>query len=120
MIKNYLILLVFLIGTSNFLTAQEVSGAVLDDTSQPLPGVSVIVKNTSVGTVTDFNGRYSINANDGDILVFSYVGFDTQEIVVTSNTIDVEMKAGVALDEIILIGSRNPNRTAMELSLIHI
>ncbi len=114
MMKNYLILMMFLFGASNFITAQEVSGTVLDDTSQPLPGVSVIVKNTTVGTTSDFNGRYSINANDGDILVYSYVGFDTQEIVVTSNTINVTMKSGVALDEIILIGSRNPNRSALE------
>ncbi len=113
--KNYLILMMFLFGASNFITAQEVSGTVLDDTSQPLPGVSVIVKNTTVGTTSDFNGRYSINANDGDILVYSYVGFDTQEIVVTSNTINVTMKSGVALDEIILIGSRNPNRSALKV-----
>lgn len=104
----------FIFGVSNFITAQEVSGTVLDDTSQPLPGVTVIVKNTTVGTTTDFNGRYSINANDGDVLVFSYVGYDTQQKIVTGNLIDVTMKSGVTLGEIVLIGSRNPNRTALE------
>lgn len=101
-------------GVSNFVSAQEVSGTVLDDTSQPLPGVSVIVKNSSVGTTTDIDGRYSINANDGDILVFSYVGFNTIEKIVSGNFMNVTMKSGVTLGEIILIGSRNPNRTALE------
>ena len=46
MIKNYLILLVFFLGAANFIEAQEVTGTVLDDTSQPLPGVSIIIKGT--------------------------------------------------------------------------
>ncbi|NNL16369.1 MAG: TonB-dependent receptor [Flavobacteriaceae bacterium] len=112
--KNYFILLLLFFGVSNFVLAQEVSGTVLDDSSQPLLGVSVVIKGTSTGTTTDFDGRYSINANDGDVLEFSYVGFDTQRIVVTSNLIDVTMKSGVALGEIVIIGSRNPNRTALE------
>ncbi len=106
--------MILIFGVSNLITAQQVSGTVLDDTSQPLPGVSVIVKNTTVGTITDIDGRYSINANDGDILVFSYVGFNTQEKIVTSNLINIKMKGGVTLGEIVLIGSRNPNRTALE------
>ncbi|GAA4800661.1 TonB-dependent receptor [Litoribaculum gwangyangense] len=93
--------------------AQEVSGTVTDE-SGPLPGVSVIVKGTTIGTTTDFDGKYSINANNGDILVFSYVGYDTQQITVTSKTINVLLKAGVALDEVVLIGSRNPSRTAID------
>ncbi len=96
------------------MVAQEVTGSVLDDTSMPLPGVSVIIKDTSTGTTTDFNGNYSINANDGDVLVYSYVGFDTKEVVVSSGVMNVTMQSGVSLDEIILIGSRNPNRSALE------
>ena len=114
MVKNYFILLILFFGVSNFVLAQEVSGTVLDDSSQPLPGVTVVVKDTSTGTTTDLDGRYSINANDGDELEFSYVGFDTQRIVVTSNLIDVKMKSGVSLGEIVIIGSRNPNRSALE------
>jgi len=101
-------------GASNFIGAQEVTGTVLDDTSQPLLGVSVVIKDTSTGTTTNFDGEYSINANIGDILVYSYIGFDTKEVVVTSNIMNVTMQSGVALDEVILIGSRNPNRTALE------
>lgn len=114
MIKNYLILLMFFLGASSFIEAQEVTGTVLDDTSQPLPGVSIIVKGTSTGTTSDFDGNFSISASDGDVLVFSYVGFYTQEITVSGNTVNVTMQAGVALDEIVLLGSRNKSRTVID------
>ena len=102
MIKNYLILLVFFLGASNFIVAQEVTGTVLDDASQPLPGVSIVIKGTSTGTTSDFDGNFSISASDGDVLVFSYVGFDTQEVTVSGSTVNVTMQAGVALDEIVV------------------
>ncbi|MFI1771123.1 TonB-dependent receptor [Thalassobellus citreus] len=109
-----LMLFLMFIGASGFITAQEVSGVVLDDTSQPLPGVSVIVKGTTTGTITDFDGNYSLSANNGDVLVFSYVGYDTQELTVTGSKLNVTMKSGVALDEVVLVGSRNPSRTAID------
>uniref|UniRef100_UPI00374D5834 TonB-dependent receptor n=1 Tax=Aestuariivivens insulae TaxID=1621988 RepID=UPI00374D5834 len=99
---------------SGELLAQEVSGTVIDDSSQPLPGVSVVVKGTTSGTITDFDGNFSISANNGDVLVFSYVGFETQEIVVDGNTVNVTMQSGVALAEVVLVGSRNPSRTAVD------
>ena len=92
---------------------QEVSGTVTDETG-PLPGVSVIVKGTTTGTTTDFDGNYQINANTGDVLVFSYVGYDTLEKAVTGAVMNVTLKSGVALDEVVLIGSRNPSRTAVD------
>jgi len=101
---------------SGVLLAQEVSGIVTDDTG-PLPGVSVIIKGTTTGTSTDFNGNYSISANNGDILVFSYVGYDKQEIVVTGNQLNVILKSGVALDQILLVGSRNPSRTSVDTAV---
>ncbi len=103
-------------GASNFVNAQ-VSGTVSDDNSQPLPGVSVIIKGTATGTTTDFDGKYTINASDGDVLVFSYVGFETQEGTVSGNTMDIKMQSGVALDEIVLVGSRNPSRTAIDTAV---
>lgn len=107
-----LIFLLF-IGMSGTLLGQEVSGTVTDE-SGPLPGVSVAVKGTTVGTTTDFDGNYSINANTGDMLVFSYVGYDTQQIVVSGSTLNVSLISGVALDQVVLIGSRNPSRTAVD------
>ncbi len=102
------------IGTSSFVVAQEVTGTVLDDSSQPLPGVSIVIKGTSTGTTSDFDGNFSISASDGDVLVFSYIGFDTQEVTVSGSTVNVTMQAGVALDEIVLLGSRNTGRTVMD------
>jgi len=110
--KNILVLLLFLFMT-NFAFSQQVSGSITDENSDPMLGVSVIVKGTSVGAVTDFDGKYSIEASNGDVLVFSYVGFDTQEKVVTSETLDLVLTSGVALDQIILVGTRNPGRTAL-------
>ncbi len=112
MIKKYTIMLAIFFGLSTFLHAQ-VSGTILDDSSQPLPGVSIVVKGTTTGTTSDFDGNYSIDANQGDTLVFSYVGFDSQEVVVSGSTVDVTMKSGVALDEIVLVGTRSKNRTAI-------
>jgi iron complex outermembrane recepter protein len=114
MIKNYLILLMFCFGISNFISAQMVSGTVTDDSSQPLPGVSIVIKGTSTGTTSDFDGNFSISASNGDVLVFSYVGFDTQEVTVSGSTVNVTMQAGVALDEIVLLGSRNTGRTVID------
>ncbi len=104
----------FCFGASNFISAQTVTGTVTDDSSQPLPGVSIIIKGTSTGTTSDFDGKYSISASNGDVLVFSYVGFDTQEVTVSGNTVNVIMQAGVALDEIILVGNRAKPRTILD------
>jgi hypothetical protein len=60
--------------------AGPVSGQVTDDQKNPVTGVSVMVKGSSAGTTTDEQGRYSIQANAGDVLVFSSIGFETSEI----------------------------------------
>ncbi len=114
MLKNYVMFLILLIGGSNSIFSQEVTGTVMDETSQPLPGVSVVIEGTSRGTITDFNGKFSIQANNGDVLVFSYVGYETQKITVDSPTISVTMQSGVGLDEIILVGNRSKPRTILD------
>src|SRR5690554_1035987 len=96
------LLLVFFVQLT-FAQEKTISGAVTDDTGLPLPGVNIIIKGTATGTQSDFDGNYSIEANEGQTLVFSYVGFETQEVLVgTSNTIDVAMQAGSALDEVVV------------------
>ncbi|MBT8387559.1 MAG: TonB-dependent receptor plug domain-containing protein, partial [Ignavibacteria bacterium] len=87
-----------------FTFAQEktITGTVSDD-SGPLPGVSVVIKGTSTGTETDFDGNYSITANTGDVLIFSFVGMATQEKVVgDSNTINVVLVADNVLEEVVV------------------
>jgi len=86
----------------------SIKGKVIDKTTQdPLPGVSIVVKGTSHGTETDFNGLYSINnVKSGDVLVFSFIGFNSLEFTVTSDTdINVELEESAeSLDEIVVIG----------------
>lgn len=73
--------------------------------STPLPGVNVVVKGTTVGTTTDFDGNYSIEASEGDVLVFSYIGFKTVEKTLTGTTLNVTMQEDTQqLDEVVLIG----------------
>ncbi|WP_370479958.1 SusC/RagA family TonB-linked outer membrane protein [Tamlana flava] len=75
-------------------------------TSIPLPGVNVVIKGTSTGTATDFDGQYVIEVNNGDVLVFTYVGYQAQEITYTGQaTLDVQLSEDAAqLEEIVIIG----------------
>ncbi|MFT5646498.1 MAG: iron complex outermembrane receptor protein [Aureispira sp.] len=99
------------------LTAQEikVSGVVRDDAKGTLPAASVLVKDTSNGTTTDADGKYSIMAKIGDILQFSYVGLETKNIKVTGSTVNAVLsESGVALQDVVILGSRSTARTITE------
>ncbi len=89
-----------------FTFAQEktISGTVSDNSGIPLPGVNIIVKGTTTGTQTDFDGNYNINASVGDVLTFSYVGLITVEQTVgAANTINVTMvEDSTVLEEVIV------------------
>ena len=82
-----------------------VTGTVTDETASPLPGVNIVVKGTSAGTVTDQNGRYSISTQRGKTLVFSFLGYETQEHRVTGNRLDVQFQpASLEFEEYVVIG----------------
>jgi len=85
--------------------AQEVTGTV-SDSNGPLPGASVVVKGTTTGTQTDFDGNYTIEAGSDATLVYSYVGFKTQEVAVNGqSSINVTMQEDAeALEEVVVIG----------------
>lgn len=104
--KNYYHLLTLLmVFFVQILFAQSitVTGVVKSNADKlPLPGASVQVKGTSSGSITDFDGKYEIKASNGAILVFSYIGFATQELTVTSNIINVLLDAGESLDEVVV------------------
>jgi len=103
--NGLLTLLLALMVQISFAQEKTVTGNV-SDASGPLPGVTVVVKGTSTGTQTDFDGNYSINAKEGDILKFSYIGMNTTEkIVGTSNQINVVMtESAQALEEVVVTG----------------
>ncbi|NQU51832.1 MAG: TonB-dependent receptor [Bacteroidetes bacterium] len=85
----------------------QVTGKVTDATiGETIPGVSILVKNTTIGTTTDIDGMYSIGVQIGSELVFSFIGYETQTIVVgQQKTIDVAMKPAITgLDEVVVVG----------------
>lgn len=111
--KTILKLFVFLFTLASF-AQTTVKGKVTDNTGQPLPGANIIIEGTTVGTSSDFDGNYSIttDANPPFNIVISYTGFESQTIEITTNnqTVDVEMKEGNELDEVIISASRTPER----------
>lgn len=108
--KRFKLLTSFLLLLSSLsLMAQEktITGTVTDSDSNPLPGVNIVIEGTTTGAQTDFDGNYSIEANIGDVLVFSFIGMKTQKITVNSDTdtinVTMEDDAGV-LDEVVVVG----------------
>ena len=83
-----------------------ITGVVTDENGSPLPGASVVVQGTTIGAVSDFDGNYSISADSNSVLIFSYIGYNTQEISVDGrSSIDVGMEADSSqLDEVVVVG----------------
>ena len=101
------LLLLMLLVHSLALAQSTISGTVSEsENGFPLPGVNVIIKGSSSGTTTDFYGKYQLTANNGDVLVFSYVGYTSQEVIFAGQAVlDVQLSEDAsALDEIVLIG----------------
>lgn len=106
--KKLIYVLSILCTMSMSLFAQDVtvSGTVTEgSTGVPLIGVSVQIKNKTIGAVTDLDGKYSINASTGEVLIFSQVGLKKQEIEVTSSILNVVMEEDdILLDQVVVIG----------------
>lgn len=106
---------------STLLAAQEktVNGTVTDEQGSPLPGASIVIDGTANGTQTDFDGNYTINVAEGQVLVFSYVGFSSQSITVgASSTINVGLQEDAAqLDEVVVVGYGSQNKESLSGSV---
>ena len=89
--NGFLVLLIVLVAQITFAQERAVSGVVSDNAGLPLPGVSVLVKGTKSGTQTDFDGKYSIKASSSQILIFSYLGMKTQEVMASSSKVNVKL-----------------------------
>ncbi|MFS4417405.1 SusC/RagA family TonB-linked outer membrane protein [Maribacter sp. 2307ULW6-5] len=102
--KGKYLFMLFVLGSLCSWAQQTVSGTV-SDSEGPLAGASVVVKGTTKGVSTDFDGNFSIQANPEDTLIISYIGFTAQEIVVGDQTqINVVLESGNKLDEVVVIG----------------
>src|SRR5690554_1309145 len=106
-IKRLLTLLTCMITSITLVWAQELSvtGVVRDNTGETLPGVSVVVKGSAYGTVTNIDGIYELNVTSGSTLVFSYVGYQSLEVQVSDATeINVILNPStVGLDELVVV-----------------
>ena len=81
--KKYLLFfLLLVIGSVIYAQDRTITGVVVDENGEPMPGVSVVIKGTTNGTVTDLDGKFTI----GSILVFSFVGYQTMEVRITKDT----------------------------------
>ena len=105
-ILSYLVLFVILISSSGFAQVSEVKGVITGtEDGMPIPGVSVIIKGTSIGAATDFDGNYTISTKIGDVLVFTYLGKKTIELIVSKSIHNVSMADDTAeLDAVIVVG----------------
>lgn len=107
--KLRMFLLLFMVTAVNFAFAQQktITGKVTEnETGDPLPGVTIVIENTSVGTISDVDGNFSINAAPGQSLIFSFIGYKAQTVMVgASNVINVTLNIdNENIDEVVVIG----------------
>lgn len=107
-VRNLIFIFCILTSLQGFSQQREIIGTVKGDNGIPIPGANVEIKETNEGTVTDFNGKFSISVPDKDdaVLVFSYLGYKPQEIPIESkSTINVNLKESAqSMDEVIVVG----------------
>ncbi|MEQ8473250.1 MAG: SusC/RagA family TonB-linked outer membrane protein [Marinoscillum sp.] len=103
MSKILLFVCALLINLAAHAQSRSISGTVYDESGETLPGVNVVIKGTTLGTITDLDGNFRLTASNEDVLVFSFVGYDAREITVGSQSvIDLTMTAGTELQEVVV------------------
>lgn len=106
--KKLLLTLLAVIAFWAFAHAQNitVTGIVSGDDGDPIPGVNVVLKGSTTGTVTDFLGKYSLNVPAEGVLQFSFIGYEKKEVTINGQTkIDIELKlSSIGLEEVVAIG----------------
>ena len=107
-LKRFVALAALLLCSVSFVLAQgpvKVTGKVVDNMGEPMIGVSILEKGTTNGVITDIDGNYSLSVNQSATLVFSYVGYITQELAAVSGTLNVTLKEDTeTLEEVVVVG----------------
>lgn len=112
------VFVMFLLSSTLAFAQNRVTGTVKDKTGMPLPGVNVLEKGTTNGSITDVDGKYIINVEKGKTLQFSYIGFTTQEITVNKSTINVTLQEDLqSLEEVVVIGYGSMQRKDVTSSI---
>ena len=113
--KQFLLAIFSLFTIAIYAQSYQVTGKVTDTDNTPLIGVSVAIEGTSRGTITDFDGAYNIMVQSRENLIFSYIGYTEKKLQMDGTKIfNVVLSSGLELKEVVLVGSRNPSRTAIE------
>ena len=117
--KNKITLLALLILTAFSMQAQyDVHGIVKDESGSPIPGAYVQVVDKATKTATDFDGNYVIKVEKGDVLRFKSLGFQDASITMDgSKTVNVSLKSGEQIDEVVITGSRTAPRSSVDTAL---
>ncbi|WP_299556323.1 TonB-dependent receptor [Seonamhaeicola sp.] len=105
--KIKLLLILFcLFGVHDLVAQQTINGTITSPDKSPLPGASIVIKGTTKGVQSDFDGGFTLEASVGDTLVISYIGFETKEIIVTNDTTyKIELQENLSqIDEVVVIG----------------
>ncbi|UJH89879.1 SusC/RagA family TonB-linked outer membrane protein [Antarcticibacterium sp. 1MA-6-2] len=103
--KNYFFLGLLFISSMVLAQEREISGTITDAEGLPLIGVNIIIEGTNRGTQSDFDGNYSIVADEGQVLVYSFVGFSPEKRTVgTQSVINVNLSADNTLEEVVVVG----------------
>lgn len=90
-----------------FAQSANITGTIKDETGEPVPGATIIIKGTQVGTVTDLDGVFSIQASPGDILVVSFIGYTAREVIVQNGqtSYDISLQTSMSdLSEVVVVG----------------
>mgnify|MGYP001208514173 FL=1 len=97
------LLMVFLLTAQVALAQRTISGVVSDADGIPLPGATVVIQGTSTGVTTDFDGNFSISADNGDVLVVSFVGYENSLVTVGSgSTYNFSLQSDNELEEVVV------------------
>lgn len=104
--KVFTLCMLLLVITTGAWAQRGVTGTVTDESDSPIPGVSIVIKGTTIGTISDINGRFALDVPDNaNQLIFSFIGMKTQEVTITGAALNVKMSSDViGLEEVIAIG----------------
>lgn len=109
-----------LLSVQAFAQGITVKGVVKDNTGEPVIGANVLVKNTTNGTITDFDGNFTLNANKGDIVVISFIGYKTQELPATAMMNVILKDDSEMLDDVVVIGYGSVKKSDLSGSVVAI
>lgn len=119
--RNYLFIVLLILLATSKITAQNVTGTVVDEQHAPLLGVNVTVKGTNIGAATDLDGHFYLKVDDASTrtLVFSFLGFKTQEVAIGQNTnFQITLReSSEELDEVVVVGYGTQKKASLTASI---